>query len=264
MADAHQPPVRRRKIFYISGFDPKGPAYYHALYSEQAAKSAALDGSVIEVGPARRQGRHATHWQIEADTAGVRTRTDYEFLRWDDIMRARMKQGGPGFFMQAFATYLLFVRTGALWQILKASYPAFLSGLYPMGVMLFFSLAGCAAAAIIFFAAGHLGHMAGLDGIGRWAPAALASLAGFYGAFRIARWLETRLPWMWTLHVYNFAADHMRGRAPETDARIADFIMVEWVEDSIRRRARAEERRQTACSASIATTPVLFALLRVT
>jgi hypothetical protein len=41
----------RRRIFYISGFDPRGPAHYHCLYAEKAVKQAAVNGLAIEVGP---------------------------------------------------------------------------------------------------------------------------------------------------------------------------------------------------------------------
>jgi dihydrolipoamide dehydrogenase len=42
--------VRRRQVFYFSGFDPKGPAHYHRLYADEAAKAAVLGGYTVKVG----------------------------------------------------------------------------------------------------------------------------------------------------------------------------------------------------------------------
>ena len=48
--------VRRRRLFFISGFDPQGPAHYHRLYAEQAALQAAVSGYRVAVGPRGERG----------------------------------------------------------------------------------------------------------------------------------------------------------------------------------------------------------------
>ena len=53
------PPVRRRCVMYLSGFDPQGPAHYHQLYQQEAARQAAVNGSRIEVGGRRKAGADA-------------------------------------------------------------------------------------------------------------------------------------------------------------------------------------------------------------
>jgi hypothetical protein len=42
--------VSRRKVLYIAGFDPGGPRRYHAIYTEQAARQAAVTDVPITVG----------------------------------------------------------------------------------------------------------------------------------------------------------------------------------------------------------------------
>jgi hypothetical protein len=49
-AEAPTPSVRRRSIFYVSGFDPQGPAHYHRLFSEQAALQTAATTYHLTVG----------------------------------------------------------------------------------------------------------------------------------------------------------------------------------------------------------------------
>lgn len=216
--------VRRRKVFYISGFDPKGPAYYHALYAEEARKQASLNGLSLQVGEAHRKGRFATVWTIDGlDQDGASVATNYEVLRWDDIMRSRMSRRGPVFYWKTAQTYWLYLRTGTLWKILKASYPAFLAGLYPVAFLISFLALATLAAAFVF------GLLPDSINFGRtqWPlplPVKVATAGfAFAGILWCAGRLENKIPFFWPLHVYAFAADHMRGRVPEMDERVELF-----------------------------------------
>ncbi len=202
--------VHRRKVFYISGFDPKGPSHYHALYAEEAAKQTPLNGLAITLGATRRKGRVTTAWSLTGRMEAIRIEADYEVLRWDDIMRQRMRMGSLEFAQTVLRTYWHFVRTGALWQILKTSYPPFLAGVYPIALLC--ALLGLAALAgiVVYMSAPSLVSI----------PAGLgaAVLTLYFG-----RRLERRVPIFWPLHIFAFAADHMAGRIPEMDERIALF-----------------------------------------
>jgi hypothetical protein len=77
----------KRKVFYLGGFDPRGVRFYHQLYREQAARYAALTGEAVEVsgrqaGPAG--AAVSARWTVTNATAGVET--DYEYLRWEDLI----------------------------------------------------------------------------------------------------------------------------------------------------------------------------------
>ena len=75
--------VKRRHVFYISGYDPRGPSHYHRLYREEAAKQASINGLVCEVGPRRSVSPVESMWDITS----AATVTAYSFLRYDDLMR---------------------------------------------------------------------------------------------------------------------------------------------------------------------------------
>lgn len=77
----------KRKVFYLGGFDPRGVRFYHQLYREQAARYAALTGEAIEIsgrqaGPAG--AAVSARWTVSNATAEVET--DYEYLRWEDLI----------------------------------------------------------------------------------------------------------------------------------------------------------------------------------
>lgn len=77
----------KRKVFYLGGFDPRGVRFYHQLYREQAARHAALTGEPLAVG-GRQTGAAGSvvsaRWTVDNPQAGVET--DYEYLRWEDLV----------------------------------------------------------------------------------------------------------------------------------------------------------------------------------
>ena len=84
-----KPGIRRRHVFFLSGFDPKGASYYHGLYARQAPLQGAITGVRYQVGARRRQPDGSSSWDITSETArGEHTRTTFEYVRWDDIVRA--------------------------------------------------------------------------------------------------------------------------------------------------------------------------------
>ena len=202
--------VHRRKVFYISGFDPKGPSHYHSLYAAEAAKQTPLNGLAISVGETRRQGREATAWSLTGRMEDMSVETDYEVLRWDDIMRQRMRMGTLVFAKTVLGTYWHFVRTGALWRILKTSYPPFLAGVYPVALLSVLIVVATLAGLIVYLALPSL-------------VALPASLGAFILTLYVGKRLERRVPVVWPMHIFAFAADHMAGRCPDMDERIALF-----------------------------------------
>jgi hypothetical protein len=129
--------VRRRHVLYLSGFDPKGPSHYHALYADQAALQAQVSGYRLTVGPRQRAGANAA-WNIEwcAADGGPPVHTRYEFLRWDDIVRAHWPRGPWRLVSVTLATTARLAANGSLWRILQTSWPAFLALALPSALLL--------------------------------------------------------------------------------------------------------------------------------
>lgn len=208
--------VRKRHVFYLSGFDPKGPAYYYALYADESQKQAALNGSQIKVGSLKRRGRTAKCWQIEARFGEHVTHTTYEFLRWDDIVRKHIRSSNSSFFIKMIKTYWLFFSTGTLWRILKIGYPPFVTGMYPVVLML--------AMALLALAISAAASWLWVEGLSLpWWPCVLITLASFTAMFWFARRLEKTMPYLWLVYVYNFTADQANNRVQQIDERMDQF-----------------------------------------
>ncbi|WP_031303972.1 hypothetical protein [Sphingobium quisquiliarum] len=74
----------KRKVFYLGGFDPRGVRFYHQMYREQAERYARLSGERVEVSARRSGPASSAIWTVSNQSAGVET--EYEFLRWEDLV----------------------------------------------------------------------------------------------------------------------------------------------------------------------------------
>jgi hypothetical protein len=141
--------VRRRRVFYVAGFDPASPQRYHRFYRENAARQAEVTGAGIDVGPAVERGPVDLAWTIDARWDGDQVKTDYEILCWHDLVRRRWPKEGPGFFLGVFASLIAYWRRGILAMGLKHAPLAFVVAITPAVTVTLFALvyAGLGAAA---------------------------------------------------------------------------------------------------------------------
>ena len=130
------PPVARRAVFFIPGFDPFGPRRYRELYRKQAAAQAAASGYEIAVKGTPRDGEYS--WTITADIDGQRTESGMTVLRWNDLVRGAMGRTVWDSYREMLSTVWLYVSSGAfraLWRLrpvpmLIALYPPIIMALY--------------------------------------------------------------------------------------------------------------------------------------
>ncbi|QGP79809.1 hypothetical protein [Sphingobium sp. CAP-1] len=197
----------KRKVFYLGGFDPRGVRFYHQLYRDQAARHGALTGEALHVSARRAGPASSAIWTVGNDVAGVET--DYEFLRWEDLVGKVWIRNPLTLAWRSIATYvgharfMQFGRMKALrpGPVLTICYPPFLAVMIP----LLFALIPALLLSILlpFWAAA-------LVGIG-----VSALLSG--------KWL-TRLvvPWLlrFTYYHHGLAAN---GPGPDLDARLDLF-----------------------------------------
>lgn len=221
-APAHGAPLRRRHVLYLSGFDPQGPAHYHALYRDEAARQAAVSGYQIGVGPRYRLRRNAA-WSIEwrATPQAEPVRTEYEFLRWDDIVRAHWPRGTGRLVATTVRTTAAMVANGSLWRILQTSWPAFLALSLPALLV-----GGVAAGGGLLAALGAaLGRSAALA----WGPAAgvatgvLCLVLGGFALQTLARRAQARVQTGWLMRSASVILRQARGELPTLDERLDAF-----------------------------------------
>jgi hypothetical protein len=204
--------VRRRCVFYLSGFDPKGAGHYHGLFKEQAALQASAGGLQIEVSARQRQpsGNHA--WTVRAVEGDAVVETWYEFLRWDDIVRSHWHRRQWHLWRDMIATCLYNMRCGVLWKCWKLTWAGGLALTMPV-ILLIAALVGIPLGSAVVGAAMHA-----------WSgstPAALVAAAVAAALLVVgARKLEARYSMYWMMRSYAFTRLQAQGRVPELQERL--------------------------------------------
>ncbi len=210
--------VRRRHVFYVSGFDPKGPAYYHRLFAEQAELAGVVGGYRVEVGGRRRAAAHSSIWTLNhfsAPTDGhADVETTFEFLRWDDIVRSHWTRNPAVLAWKLVQTTWLYLRTGAMGTMLKLAWPPvvvlFLPFLLLIGLLLTVPAAWLLARGLA-------------AGTGALVPAMTAGIALIAGATGLALWLERKMNVRWLLRSYAFTGLQGTRGCPALDDRLDHF-----------------------------------------
>ena len=206
--------IRRRHVLYVSGFDPQGPAHYHALYRAEAGKQALVSGYSIDVGPRQRGTAHSAYWDVRwTDDGGQTVDSRYEFLRWDDIVRKHWPRGTWRLVALTLATTTRMVINGSLWRILQTSWPAFMALAAPAALLAGCAsgVAGLAVACAALMSLGH--HAAG----GVLLVGGLATLGGF------ARWAQGKVQMAWLMRSARAILLQAGDGRPELEQRLDAF-----------------------------------------
>lgn len=219
--------VRTRRIHYLSGFDPRGPAHYLRLYREEAQRQAAQLEAEITVGGRKRVAGRVSAWQIEASWGEQAVATDYQFMHWDDIIRKHWEPSRLRLVGHSFGMYLAYIRHGALGRFRRSARGAFYSVVAPLAFIVLTFVTMGVLAALGWLASTMLGaHPA----VGAAMAAAGAALAGWGGL-----WLADRAKMFWLLRIFRYVFTLGRDDA-ELDQRLDDMaahILAEQARDPV-------------------------------
>lgn len=204
--------VRRRCVLYVSGFDPKGASHYHALLGTEGLKQSQREGWHLELGPRKRQSNGNWAWPLQSCVDGQTVSTHYEFLGWDDIVRAHWTRSMPKLWWQTVTTTGFNLRCGALWRMYTLSWPPVVALTLPFVLVLFLMLGTPVAGLCGAWLAQALG--------GVWWLAALAGLAAAGTVWTLGRQLEARYSMYWMMRSYAFNALQAQGKTPELEQRL--------------------------------------------
>jgi len=199
-------PGFKRKIFYLSGFDPRGARFYRQLYAEQAARFGQNIGHDISVGGRRREPPHSAAWSVKDQDADAET--DYVFLGWDDVVRAHWVKNPLGLLGRSIRAYWHFTRR-VDWSIVHR---------FPRGVKVAFYYPGVSTILLpILFTLLLAVPLVVLMGWG-WGIAA-ALVAGAVIAMVVVK----KIQGFWLLRFIIFNDTLASGLPPDVDERMARF-----------------------------------------
>jgi len=152
-----------RRLYFLSGFDPRGSSFYYRLFVEQLRAYAERTGRPLRVG--RRRGQFdplLSSWHVEEGRPGATAATtvlEVVFLHWDDIVRDHWPRSPLVIAWQGFRFALWYLLRGGLIRIARLCPSVALCGFYPL---LFFGFCGLVLLALgLLLRAGLAGALGG-------------------------------------------------------------------------------------------------------
>ena len=217
--------VRRRRVFYIPGYDPFHPRRYRELYRTESEKQAAISG--YEIGIVRKEGSDTFGWHAAAKIDGSTVAADIDVLLWSDLVRASMSSSIIATYWQLLRTAFVYVSSGTLRRLMWMRKGPVIAALYPVGVLLlqllFAIVLGAVVAGLtergIQWAAGLFDWGVAFHWVIRWGI--ILVIAGF-----ILRWFkhhDNRIFAHYLMHDYAYAAKMSGAYPPELEERLGTF-----------------------------------------
>jgi hypothetical protein len=170
-----------RRVYFLSGFDPRGSSFYYRLFVEQLKAYADRSGRPLSVG--RRRGQSdplLSSWHVQD---GPTTVLEVVFLHWDDIVRDHWPRNPLVIAAQGVRFALWYLLRGGLIRIARLCPSVALCGLYPL---LFFGTFALLLLLLALLVGTLLTGAAGLANPLAWAMAGVVVLALIPAVWRLA------------------------------------------------------------------------------
>ena len=220
--------VRRRRVFYIPGYDPIHPRRYRELYRSEGAAQADISGYDITLTPKQTGGQGAYGWQVDAAMDGAAVHVDIDVLVWSDIVRGSMSQTIAATYWQLARTAWRYIASGALRRLMWLRKGPVIAALYPVGMLLLqlllAILLGALAGALVVRGSGAL------LGLMDWSLGAATPFVRWpvllVVATLVLRWFkakDNKLFAHYLMHDYAYSARWDGANPPELEGRMAVF-----------------------------------------
>jgi len=208
--------VRKRRVFYIPGFDPIQTRRYRQFYRDEGPEQARISGYGLEMRKKRVGGPYG--WQVLAQIDGDAVTADVEVLAWADLIQASMRRTIPATYGQMLRTAWIYVASGALFRLGRLRKGPTLAALYPVFALTLQAALAAAAGwgiglGLVWLLPGWLGIAAGV----------VAGTALTVAVLRLFQRQDRRFLAYYLMHDYAYAAGRWGANPPELEARMAEF-----------------------------------------
>ncbi len=211
-SDTPRQSVRRRRVFYIPGYDPFPPRRYRELYRCESTDQARISGYRIRQRPKKDDGPYG--WVVTSEVDGLTTESEVNILEWSDIVRDSMQAGILATYLLLARTAWIYLSTGVLFRLFRLRAGPGIAAMYPV-VMLLGQLA------IALGAAAALGW--GLSFILPWWAAYPLGLVVVPPILQGFRKIDGKFFVHYLLLDFAFTAKHRGRNPPELEARLDEF-----------------------------------------
>jgi hypothetical protein len=214
------PPIRRRLVLFVHGFDPRGLKLPYAIFATEIERHKARTGATGSVSPVSRPDPSRPwlkRWSARlAEPESAEVETIFDFLEWQDLIPRRKPFRFLRMTAAGIATFFAMLRYG-IYPKMRAyarSHVAF--GVFPFAFLaLYLLVMGC-----LVWTGYSLGRPHGLGYAALGTAIGIAAAAAFY-------WLTLRLDrilYVWySIALWNFQWRHGSRGMPGVDARFDEF-----------------------------------------
>lgn len=213
--------VQHRHVIYVQGYDPRGLAQYYRMFRTELRKFGRLYDLTTAVGrpkdnSAGEFAHESSSWTIEASGDGWQTRTDYDFLRWEDLIQRDLAAPIWRTLVHGMLIYWGLVFSGTMGRFWRAHwrFATFIS--WPHFVLLNEAIWSAAAAWLVAWGLQALGVHGFFVGC-----AATAVFVAVLGS--LVKYTEERTYLLYLMADTIFTWQFSHGNRPEWDARIDRF-----------------------------------------
>ncbi len=205
--------VKKRRVFYIPGYDPIHPRRYRELYRSESAEQARISGYEIAQSP-KKTGDGPYGWHVDATIDGVEVHADVDVLLWSDIVRKSMDISVPQAYWLLMRTAWIYIGSGSLWRLMRLRKGPLIAALYPIGMLLL--------QLILALTAGYfLGSI-----IAAFTHPILGFIASWPVIAGVLRWFkkhDNKFYAYYLMHDYSYSSATRGANPPDLEARMTEF-----------------------------------------
>lgn len=198
------PPVRRRIVFHLGGYDYHPPAEQHRLFLRELPRFSRNWSISATASAAPEIDELTARWTVCAEGPNWHCTTSYRVWRWDDIVRRELGRNHLRRLWRALVAWCDFVGTGTVWRYFRSFWPVTIFFGFAYALLGVFALTGTAAG---LWLGGGLGWATGL------AVFSVLYLATAH-RWRLAQALD----------LWSFARDYARGRQAATEQHLEYYL----------------------------------------
>ena len=214
--------VRKRRVFYVPGYDPVHPRRYREIYRVQSAKQAEISGYSIR--QTAKKTSKIFGWKVNATIDGADVIAEIDVLKWSDIVHDSMKKSVLATYWQLLRTVWIYISTGTLWRLMSMRKGPVIAALYPVGMLfiqLFVSI-GFSVILINLVQTVFIPHL----GVVGYFIALTAGFGFFIGTLNWFRKQDNKIFAYYLMHDYAFSAQCLGAYSPALEARMSMFAKI--------------------------------------
>lgn len=204
--------VKRRRVFYIPGYDPFHPRRYRELYRSESRDQAAISGYEISLSPKQTGGIYG--WHVDAKIDAIDVSADVDVLVWSDLVQDSMARGIVQTYWQLLRTAWIYISTGALGRLMRLRQGPVIAALYPIGVLILQMI----VAIFIGWGASQLISLI-------YAPLAIIGYLIIWPVLEWFRSKDNKIFAYYLMHDYAYSSRLRGANPPELEERLSEFRM---------------------------------------